>query len=450
MIDPTDPTDLPVDVLRTIDLLPEPFNDRFGREYMDEVDARSLALRLNILLIPVDEMEDPGHLQVILGRPTLFYRSSLWSDALTHLMLDCVARHLGASDIAAQAFAYVGRIGADGHRLGATWISARWRSLRDLGHEWHAAMMEGLPTMLDAVLAVIADLQGLQPSSSETPVLDWSAAKAVFQARVARRRGDLGRAEAWAEYALARGGADVQAGADALNCLARCDYQRGRVGAAKARWLELVLYAQQHGLLFVQGAAHVNLVAAAMIAHDEECIQRHGKIALRCLPQGHPELDRLAQNYARYRLDFGCYAAALPVLTSLANAPGLSNSMRTCIYAGLTRCFAGMGDREGFDASWCATLTVLELSEDWAPDAYHELAQAAVVLGEWECAERTARKALHLAEERRDGRAVIDAEALLMRIEQRNGAFTDGVLEPVPWLPDGDLSRALAAAVAVS
>jgi tetratricopeptide (TPR) repeat protein len=444
-----DPANLPLEALRLVDRLPDRFSNRYGREYIDEVDARSLAATLGIRLLAASDMEDPGHLLIVGREVVLFYRAGLDTDALAHLVLEWVGRHLGGSDVAARIFAFAGRIGAEAVQKGPDWVIGRWRRLRPLGAEWFEAAMNAMPETLEAVRALLAEVNRIVPTM-ESPARGWTPARAVLQGRVARRRGALDRAEAWAEFALKHAAADPPTTADAINCLARCDYQKGRIGSARKRWLHVVEFAKEHGLLFVEGAAHVNLVSVAMLSHDEEAIQRHTHEASRCFPKGREELAALGQNYARYRMEFGSYAGALPVLTALARWPALLPQVRIAAYAGLARCCAGLGDRSGYEEWWCAAVTVLEMAEEWTPDAHHELGLAAALMGEWDRAERSAWKSLEAAREARDGRAVLQADALLARIERKEGCVCGvDAARPGAWVPDSDASVSLAAALAI-
>jgi tetratricopeptide (TPR) repeat protein len=444
-----DHTELAFSVLRLADRLPEPYCDRFGRESMDLIDARSLASRLGWLMVPVENSDDPGHLQTVLDRPVFFYRAGLDAYALTHLVLEWVARGLdtGCPPAVATAFAFAARMGMEGIERGVGWIRASWTRLRCLSEVWYQALCTALPELLSGVRAALVEINDLAPDHDAISMY-WTADRTLLQARLARRRGALARAERWALATVAHATATPSITADALNCLGRCAYQRGRVAAAAAQWRRVVAHAETHGLQHAAGTAHINLVSVGIMMHDEAAIQRHTAAAIRCFPPGHEELGLLAQNYARYRIDLGSYAAALPVLRALSTRPKLSHQARTAVYAGIARCCAGVGDWTGFEHAWYATLTMLELAEEWAPDAHYELAQAAVLLGEWERAERVARKALSAARERGDGRALIQADQVLARIARQEGALrSNGVLEPVPWVPDGEVSLGLAAAL---
>ena len=449
----TDPTDLPFRVLRIIDLIPEPYCDRVGRDYMDEVDARSLALRLGILMVPVKESHDAGYLMTILGQATLFYRASLKGDVLAHVLLELIAQHLegpGCSPQVSAAFAFVGRLGMDCRTRGAKWVARRWTQLREIDPDWYEGIAAEMETIMDAVRVCLIELNDVHPCQSQH--LDaWTPSRAALQGRVARRRGALIRSEGWCQLALAMGTeGDPIAAAEALSCLARVEYQRGRVGAARAAWERMAEHADRHKLVTLAGTAHVNLAGVAMLSHDEEALRGHVRAASHRLPKGREELAALAQNYARYRMQRGAYAAAQPVLAALARLPSLIPQVRTAVYAGMARSCAGLGDRPGFEEAWFATLTMIDLAEEWSPDAYHDLALAAILLGEWGWADHAARRARAEAADRGDHRATFDADELLVRIARKEGAvFSHPTLEPVPWVPDGDVSLHLAEALTV-
>lgn len=258
---------------------------------------------------------------------------------------------------------------------------------------------------------------------------------AVQIGRLSRMRARYEQADLWfrAGIVLARERRDWQSCAEAYAGLGNLYVQKGNLPQARRFHAKCLRAARRHGLREMEGAAWHNLAVVSAESGDLRQAEEHAAHAFAAYPAASPPLPRLAHDLALIWTLGGHFACARVVLEALLACFGAAAD-RLDVLGDLARAAGGAGEAASFDRAWDAAWATLagERVEPCAARALLGLAHGAASLGRWECARRAAGRALEVAEERREGKVMAEAEALLERARHGSPAREREVPPPPP------------------
>jgi hypothetical protein len=206
----------------------------------------------------------------------------------------------------------------------------------------------------------------------------------------------------------------------ALGGLGNLHRQRGNLPRA-TRYHGLSLKAaRRHGLpaTFV-GDALYDLAVMAFEMGAAPLGMAYAREALATYGSGHPRIPRLANDVAWFWMDrCGDFEHAASVFEALL-PHACEPAQRLTVLANLARAAAGAGHEARFEHAWVETWVQLRTSavQESHAAALIQLAQAAGNAGAWERARMAAARALEVATARREGKAIVMAEAVLQAVE---------------------------------
>ena len=245
---------------------------------------------------------------------------------------------------------------------------------------------------------------------------------ALAVGQLARRRGELPRAETWFRHTVmvARQTGDWEAYARAYIALGNMLIRRGNFPAAHRMHIKALRAARRKGLQQIQGMALHDLFAIAIETGRKEQGEEYARQAFRAYGPNHPSLPILAHDVAYFWVEQGYFARALEVFQALE--PHLTTPQdRLSLTASIARAAAGAGNRDLFRR---ALTQVVRLNKDpevqgVVPGCMLDLALGAASLGEWDRAESAASEAYELATRSGQAKVRMRAESLLDAV--RNG-----------------------------
>lgn len=244
------------------------------------------------------------------------------------------------------------------------------------------------------------------------------AEAAYLTGRLARRRAESARAECWFWEAIARSrrSRDPVSRVLAVIGLGNLQFQRGNLPAAERTHVRALRIAERHGLRMLEGMASHDLFVIADERGREAEAAAHAARALRAYGPGHSRLPSLAHDVAVFWMNWGSFAAALRVLTSVL--PHIRGRRERLLTLGsLARAAGAVGERPTFDAAWDEIWDTAGGADARGPDgacqAFLALAQGAMSLADWGRADRAAAKALRVAAARGEAKVVVAAESAL-------------------------------------
>lgn len=252
-----------------------------------------------------------------------------------------------------------------------------------------------------------------------------SARLALAVGRLARRRGDLARAETWFRHTImvARQVGDWDSYSRAYIALGNMLIARGNLPAAGRMHIKALRAARRKGLQQLQGMAlHDLFVIADEMGRDEQA-EDYARQAFRAYGPGHPSLPLLAHDMAYFWMQRGYFAHALDVFQRLE--PHVTDPRtRLLLVSNIARAAAGVGDRDLFRRSWTQAYRMVKdpALYNTAPNAQLELAYGAASLGEWDRAEAAAQDSYDQAVKLGMGKTRLQAEALLESIQSDRNA----------------------------
>lgn len=252
-----------------------------------------------------------------------------------------------------------------------------------------------------------------------------SARLALAVGQLARRRGDMPRAETWFRHTImvARQVGDWDSYSRAYIALGNMLIARGNLPAAGRMHIKALRAARRKGLQQLQGMAlHDLFVIAHEMGRDEQA-EEYARQAFRAYGPGHPSVPALAHDTAYFWLQRGAFERALEVFQAL-EPHYFSPSQRIALMANIARAGAGTGDRELFRRMWTQVYRVGKDPELQAivPSCLLELALGAANLAEWDRAEQAANDAYEQGTKFGQGRVRLQAEALLESIRSGRAA----------------------------
>lgn len=256
-----------------------------------------------------------------------------------------------------------------------------------------------------------------------------NARLALAVGKLARRRGELARAETWFRHTvmIARQIGDWDSYSRAYIALGNMLIARGNLPAAGRMHIKALRAARRKGLQQIQGMAlHDLFVIADEMGRDEQA-EEYARQAFRAYGPAHPSLLGLAHDIAYFWMQRGYFSQALDVFQRIE--PVVTDSrVRLMLSANIARAAAGVGNRELFRKAWTQ---VYRMVKD--PDLHGavanstlELALGAASLGEWDRAEQAGQEALEVATRLGQGKVRFRAEALLGSISSGRAALAHG------------------------
>jgi tetratricopeptide (TPR) repeat protein len=253
-----------------------------------------------------------------------------------------------------------------------------------------------------------------------------SAALAYAVGRIARRRAEYDRAESWYARAIvaARRASDWRTYATAYSGLGNMAVQKGNFPWAKRAYQRCLKAALRHGIEDLQGATYHSLFVTEIETGAGPEADALAERAFRALGAGHPDLPRLAYDVAYHWMLEGLCEEALRVGMTLERhfeAP----AERVLVLGLVSRSAGGVGDGRTFGGARRRLDALLDTgsAEDAAARGLLGVAYGAASLNDWPLAEEYGDRALRIANERREGRVVLAAEAALDFVRSRPAAI---------------------------
>lgn len=254
-----------------------------------------------------------------------------------------------------------------------------------------------------------------------------NARLALAVGKLARRRNEMARAETWFRHTvmIARQIGDWDSYSRAYIALGNMLVRRGNFPAAHRMHIKALRAARRKGLQQVQGMALHDLFVIATETGRPSHAEDFARQAYRAYGPSHPSVPALAHDVAYFWMNQGHFARALPIFESVL--PHFSDpSVRFVVQAHIARAAGGSGDRTTFRRYWteCIRIAKEPFARAVAADALTELALGASSLNEWDRAEQASTRAIEIAQETGDAKALIRSEAILegarngRRIEQ--------------------------------
>jgi len=243
------------------------------------------------------------------------------------------------------------------------------------------------------------------------------ATLALEVGQMARKRGELARAETWFRHTImvGRQTGDWDSYSRAYIALGNMLLQRGNFPAAHRMHIKALRAARRKGLTAIQGmAAHDLFVIATETGRNAQA-EDYARMALRSYGPENPHLPVLAHDVAYYWMNQGFFAQVLPIFEALQSRIDSNSPLYMLVNAHTARAAGGAGDRNRFRRYFVETVRMAKEpgNEVRAADAHLELALGASSLGEWDRAEQAAERALEIAQERGQAKVSIEAEAVL-------------------------------------
>lgn len=252
-------------------------------------------------------------------------------------------------------------------------------------------------------------LEFIQAAALASPT---NARFALCVGRSARDLAQYGRAEAWLYRAvgLSRQVADWETYIRAYLAHGKMLLQRGALPAAERSFLKARRRATRQGLRQFEAMSYHEIFVLETSKGNPERALAFAEEAGRAYGPKHRDFPRLAHDVAYVWMQHGDYEHAFPVFSEVLDR--IRPSHRPVVLGSLARAAAGMKDRDAFE--WA--VDELETAPATAPgvaEAWVEAARGAVILGDYEDAERAARFAERLARKRGEGQVRFMAESVL-------------------------------------
>ncbi len=243
-----------------------------------------------------------------------------------------------------------------------------------------------------------------------------AARLALAVGQLARRRGEMARAETWFRHTvmISRQIGDWDSYSRAYIALGNMLVRRGNFPAAHRMHIKALRAARRKGLQQVQGMALHDLFVIATDTGRVEQAEEFARQAFRAYGSNHPSIPVLAHDVAYFWAEQGHFARALEVFQALD--PYLTTpAERLSLTASIARAAGGTGNRDLFRRAWTQ---VVRLNKDTdvqsvVPACMLDLALGAASLGEWDRAESAAEEANELATKLGQSKIRFRSEALL-------------------------------------
>lgn len=245
---------------------------------------------------------------------------------------------------------------------------------------------------------------------------------AVRAGRVLRMRAEYARALTWFDHGIvvARRSGDWEAYAQAYSGLGCLYMQRGNYRRARTVLRRSLRTAIRYHLPERAGAAYHNLFAVEASTGNWTLAEHYAERALSNYPEGSRALPRLARDLAFRWIQRGYFDRALPLAREVVAHFAVAAD-RALVWSDIARAAAGCGEVEVFEDAWAKAygLATQENVEPFTVDILLNLAHAAVSRSDPVRGTMAARRALALAQERKEGQLVLEAEAVLSSVQNR-------------------------------
>jgi tetratricopeptide (TPR) repeat protein len=256
-------------------------------------------------------------------------------------------------------------------------------------------------------------LEFMQAAAQTAPQV---AALAYAVGRLARRRAEYDRAESWYGRAIvqARRSGDWRTYALGYSGLGNLNTQKGNFPVARRAQMRGLRAALRHNLTDLQGIAFHDLFATEVETGAGARATGLAARAFRAYGPSHPFVPRLAYDVAFLWMEEGYFEQALDVAQALEpcfEAP----AERALVLGLIARTAGGVEARAAFEdaRSRLADLLATGCGEDAAARSLLGISYGAASLNEWQLAEDAALQAQQIANERREGKMAMAAEAAL-------------------------------------
>ena len=233
---------------------------------------------------------------------------------------------------------------------------------------------------------------------------------------VARRKGEIPRAETWFREAIRRGRSaeDWVGYCWSWIGLGKVFMLRGNYPSARAAFSRALRRARRQRKRLLVAAAHHDMVALAVVSGRRNDLFRHAQSALKAYGRGHERLPVLAHDVAVFLMREGYFEAALEMF-SANRMEHLGLTEKLARAASMARAAGALGKASEFEAAWQDASTLLDVVQDAdvMSSAMLALARGAASLGKVERARSLAREAHTLAIKRGESARALDAESVL-------------------------------------
>jgi tetratricopeptide (TPR) repeat protein len=243
-----------------------------------------------------------------------------------------------------------------------------------------------------------------------------NARLALAVGKLARRRGEMARAETWFRHTvmISRQIGDWDSYSRAYIALGNMLIARGNLPAAGRMHIKALRAARRKGLQQIQGMAlHDLFVIADEMGRDEQA-EEYARQAFRAYGSGHPSVFVLGHDIAYFWMQRGYFSQALEIFQRLE--PQITDQrVRLLLTSNIARAAAGVGERELFRKAWTQVYRMMKDPElgSIVANVSLELALGAATLGEWDRAEQAAQEAFDTAVRMGQNRVRFRSEALL-------------------------------------
>jgi len=246
-----------------------------------------------------------------------------------------------------------------------------------------------------------------------------NARLALAVGKLARRRGEMARAETWFRHTvmISRQVGDWESYSRAYIALGNMLIARGNLPAAGRMHIKALRAARRKGLQQIQGMAlHDLFVIADEMGRDEQA-EEYARQAFRAYGPGHPSLLGLAHDIAYFWMQRGYFAQSLEVFQRIEPAV-TEPRVRLILTSNIARAAAGVGNRDLFRKAWTQVYRMVKDPDlhGAVPNSIIEIALGAATLGEWDRAEQAGQEALDLAIRMGQAKVRFRAESLLESI----------------------------------
>ncbi len=267
--------------------------------------------------------------------------------------------------------------------------------------------------------ALATALDFMQAAAQAAPQV---AALAYGVGRLARRRAEYDRAESWYGRAIvqARRSGDWRIYALGYCGLGNLNTQKGNFPIARRAHMRGLRAALRHNLADLQGMAYHDLFVTHIETGAGADATSLAARAFDAYGPDHPSVPRLAYDLAYHWSLQGYFEEALRMALAMEHVFE-SPAERAVVLGLIARAAGGTGDTRLFQDARAKLDGLLRAGTEYDTSARALLgvSYGAGSLSLWELAEATALRALALANQRREGRVVMAAEAALQFVRSR-------------------------------
>ncbi|HET6230465.1 MAG TPA: hypothetical protein VFE05_10390 [Longimicrobiaceae bacterium] len=273
-----------------------------------------------------------------------------------------------------------------------------------------------------------------------------SAGHAARVGRLLRMLAEYPRSISWYDYAIyvARQSRDWLAYTEALAGLGNLHFQIGNLPRARHFHRRCLRTASRSHLPEMVGGAYHNLFVLEMDAGNIELAETFAQKAFATYGPSSPYLVRLARDLSRRWTVLGHFERSLPLACETLHHFSAPVDL-ALVWADIARAAGGAGRRAEFEDAWAEAWVLVKrgVAVSVAADVLIDLARGAGSLAELPRAAHAASRALAIASERKEGRTILEAEALIesFHLPKQNGLPLT-TTAPEPEL-GGDILRAL-------